>query len=257
MKLDEIKISRAIIKQFSAKLLNTLDSDVAIVGGGPAGLICAYYLAKAKKKTVLFEKKLSLGGGMWGGGMMFNEIVVQEEGKKILDELGIKCREVSNGYFCADSIEATSTICSMAAKAGAKIFNLMSAEDVMIKSKRVTGLVINWSAVEISKLHVDPLSVRAKYIVDATGHQAGIADIIQKKLGGKLKTATGQILGEKPMNADRAEGLIVKNTREIYPGVFAAGMASNAVFGAPRMGPIFGGMLMSGRKAAQLILKRL
>jgi thiamine thiazole synthase len=34
-------------------------------------------------------------------------------------------------------------------------------------------------------------------------------------------------------------------------------MGANAVYGAPRMGPIFGGMLLSGEKAAKLILKKL
>jgi ribulose 1,5-bisphosphate synthetase/thiazole synthase len=29
------------------------------------------------------------------------------------------------------------------------------------------------------------------------------------------------------------------------------------VFGGPRMGPIFGGMLLSGRKVAELIMKKI
>jgi thiamine thiazole synthase len=34
-------------------------------------------------------------------------------------------------------------------------------------------------------------------------------------------------------------------------------MAANAVYGGYRMGPVFGGMLLSGRKAAEEILARL
>ena len=90
MKLDEIKISKAIIESYSKKLIDALDVDVAIVGAGPAGMVCGYYLAKAGKRTVLFERKLSVGGGMWGGGIMFNEIVVQDKAKRLLDEFGIK-----------------------------------------------------------------------------------------------------------------------------------------------------------------------
>ena len=90
MQLDDIKISKAIIESFNKKLVAALDVDVAIVGAGPAGMVCGYYLAKAGIKTVLFERKLSVGGGMWGGGIMLNEIVVQDEGKRILDEFGIR-----------------------------------------------------------------------------------------------------------------------------------------------------------------------
>ncbi|MFA5008003.1 MAG: FAD-dependent oxidoreductase, partial [Candidatus Omnitrophota bacterium] len=60
MKLDEIKISKAIIEAFNKKLIDALDVDVAIVGAGPAGMVCGYYLAQAKKKVVLFERKLSV-----------------------------------------------------------------------------------------------------------------------------------------------------------------------------------------------------
>ncbi|UCF78164.1 MAG: thiazole biosynthesis protein [Candidatus Eiseniibacteriota bacterium] len=257
MKLDDVEISKAIIERFSAKLLDSLECDVAIVGGGPAGLVAAYNLGKEGRKVVLFERKLSVGGGMWGGGIMFNELVVQKEGKDILDEFGIRTAAFKEGYFCADSVETVSTICSKATQAGARIFNLLSVEDVMMTEERVTGLVINWSAVELAKLHVDPITVRSKYVIDATGHAAEVAHIIEKKSGRKLMTPTGAVIGEKPMCADVAERTILDNTREIFPGVFAAGMCCNAVFGAPRMGPIFGGMLMSGKRAAELILAEL
>ncbi|MCM8828042.1 MAG: ribose 1,5-bisphosphate isomerase, partial [Candidatus Omnitrophica bacterium] len=57
--------------------------------------------------------------------------------------------------------------------------------------------------------------------------------------------------------ADKAEAEILDNTKEIYPGLFVCGMAANAVFGSPRMGAIFGGMFLSGEKAAQLIDEKL
>lgn len=253
MRLDEIKISRIIIQRFSEKLQQSLESDVVIVGGGPAGLTAAYYLALAGKQVVLLERKLSVGGGMWGGGIMFNEIVVQSEAKEILDEFSVRVNEVCEGYYSAGSVEAVSTICSKAVKAGATVLNLISVEDVMLIQDRVTGLVINWSAVELAGLHVDPITIRTKYVVDATGHAAEIAHVIQRKSGRKLLTETGEIMGERPMDADSGERTIVENTKEFFPGVIAAGMCCNAIFGGPRMGPIFGGMLMSGRKAAQLI----
>lgn len=257
MALDDIKISRAIIERFTEKFLDSLETDVAIVGGGPAGMTAAYYLAKAKKKVILFERKLAIGGGMWGGGMMFNEIVLQKESKKILDEFGIKSRPYEKEYYSADSVETVSTICSKACQAGAKIFNCISAEDVMITEGRVTGLVINWTPVTLTKMHVDPLTVRTKFVVDATGHPAEIAQILLRKSGAKLDTHNGEFQGERPMWAEVGEKMVMENTREFFPGVYSTGMCCNAIFGSPRMGPVFGGMLMSGHKVAQMLLAQL
>lgn len=50
-----------------------------------------------------------------------------------------------------------------------------------IIEERVDGVVINWTAVEIAYLHVDPITVGAKFIVDATGHSAEMSNIIVKK----------------------------------------------------------------------------
>ncbi len=257
MQLDEIKISKAIIESYKDKLIQALDVDVAIVGAGPAGMCCAYYLAKAGKKVVLFERKLSVGGGMWGGGIMFNEIVVQDKAKEILEEFTIKVTAYDKHYYLADSIECVSTLCSKAVKAGLKVFNLISAEDVMVKHKRVCGLVLNWTAVEMARLHVDPISMRAKFVVDATGHAAEVVRIVERKSGIKLNTKTGKVIGEKSMWAHVAEDVILKNSKEVCPGLYVCGMCANAVYGAPRMGPIFGGMLLSGKKVAADLLRRL
>lgn len=257
MALDEIKISRAIVESFNKKLISALDVDVAIVGAGPAGMVCGYYLARAGKKVVLFERKLSVGGGMWGGGIMFNEIVVQDEAKRILDEFGIKNRAYEKGYYLADSVEAVSVICAKAVQSGLKIFNLMSVEDVMVRNKKVTGLVLNWTAVEMANLHVDPITMRAKFIVDATGHPAEVARIVERKSGIALKTKTGKTMGEESMWAEVGESTIVKNSKEICAGLYACGMCANAVFGGPRMGPVFGGMLLAGEKVAGDLIKKL
>jgi len=104
----------------------------------------------------------------------------------------------------------------------------------------------------LAGLHVDPLTMRAKMVIDATGHASEICHIVVNKLGGKLRTKGGGVSGEKPMWAEMGEREIIENTKEVYPGLIVAGMAANAVFGAPRMGPIFGGMLLSGKRAAML-----
>ena len=256
MELNEVIITRAIVERYLNKFIDNTDVDTVVVGAGPAGLIAAYYIAKANRKVAIFERKLSIGGGMWGGGMMFNEIVVQSEARELLEMFGIHTEEYQKGYYTADAVESISTICSHACKAGAKIFNCISVEDVIIRDGMVTGVVINWSAVGMAELHVDPLTIAAKTIIDATGHDTEVLKVIERKTDMKFNTETGQIIGERSMWADKAERLTLINTREICPNVYVAGMSANAAFGGPRMGPIFGGMLLSGKKVAEVILAR-
>lgn len=255
--LDEVKITKAIIGRYYKKLNDCLETDVAIVGGGPSGLVTGYYLAKAGKKVVLFERKLSIGGGMWGGGMMFNEIVVQGDALHILDETGVRYQQYEGDYYTSDSVEAVACLTATAVQAGLKIMNCISIEDVIMRDERIIGLVLNWSPVEMAGLHIDPLSARTRFVIDATGHATEIVKVVQKKVPGSLNTPSGKIEGERSMWADRAETLTLENTCEVFPGLYIAGMAANATFGAPRMGPIFGGMLLSGEKAAKELITRL
>jgi len=256
--MDEVTISRAIVESYMKDLLEAMELDVAIVGAGPSGLAAAYYLAKEGARTAIFEKKLSVGGGIWGGGMMFNKIIVQAEGKKILDEFDIATTKYEEGYYVANAVELASTLCSLATKGGARIFNLLSVEDVVIReADRVSGLVLNWASVSLANLHIDPLALRSRLVIDATGHDCEICHLVIEKVGGKLRTATGKIIGEKSMWAELGEREILENTKEVYPGLIVTGMAASAVFGSPRMGPIFGGMLLSGKKAAQVAMELL
>lgn len=259
--IDDVIVTKIIFNRFSKEFNKCFDVDVAIAGAGPAGLTAAKYLSEAGKKVVIFERKLSIGGGMWGGGMIFPVIVVQKESKHILEESEIKLDDEKNGYFSADSIESITKLCSSAIDAGSRIFNGISVEDVLLNDNKINGFVINWSAAEIARLHVDPLTIRAKYCVDATGHAAEICKIVSKKCrpsSGPLKQTSGKEgFIERSMCAEVGEKTVVENTKEVYTGLIVSGMCANAVFGTPRMGPIFGGMLLSGKKAAQIILNKL
>ena len=117
---------------------------------------------------------------------------------------------------------------------------------------RLSGLVVNRTTV-YGTLHVDPLVLAGKVTIDATGHDAAVVAALRKH-GARLETPGGEPVGEGPMDAPEGERFVVEHTGKIFPGLLVSGMAVCAVFGGPRMGPIFGGMLLSGKKVAQLAL---
>ncbi|MBN2508879.1 MAG: thiazole biosynthesis protein [Spirochaetales bacterium] len=251
----EHMVSQSIVTSFFEKFRTHLNLDVAIVGGGPSGLVAAGILAEGGLKTAVFERKLAPGGGMWGGAMMFNQIVVQSRLKGLLDRLGIQFTEGENDTVLIDSVHAASALIFNATNKGAVIFNCMSVEDVILKSGRVGGIVINWAPVHREGLHIDPLMICARYVIDGTGHPSEVTRILAGKNDIRLDTATGGIIGERSLDVEEGERTTVENTGEVFPGLYICGMAANGVRGSFRMGPIFGGMLESGKKTAQLILK--
>lgn len=252
----ETQVSRGIVSTYFEKLQRNLDIDVAIVGGGPSGIVAAYYLAKAGMRVAQFDRKLSPGGGMWGGAMMFNQIVVQEESLDIVRDFDINVEKFEDGLYTIDSVESTSALLYNAVHAGAAIFNCYSVEDVVFKNNVVSGVVVNWTPVLREGMHVDPINIMAKYVIDGTGHDSEICKVVARKNGIKLNTPNGEVMGERSLDVAEGERLVVEGTKEIYPGLYVCGMASSAVSGTPRMGPIFGGMLMSGKKVADLIISR-
>jgi len=253
----EVLITRAIIDSYYEKLRNALAVDVVLVGAGPSSLVGAYYMARAGLNVVLFERTLAPGGGIWGGGMLFNEVVVQDDAIPILNDFGISHKPIRPGYHSVDSVELASGLIFGARKAGARIFNAITVQDIVFKENKVSGVVINWTPVDRLQMHVDPLVVVSKVVVDGTGHPSEISQLAAQKAGIRLNTPTGTIMGERPMWVDQAEPATVENTKQICPGLYVVGMAANNVSGGFRMGPVFGGMLKSGRKVADLIIEEL
>ena len=249
----EEQISGAIVRSFFAKLERHLAVDVAIVGAGPSGLVAAHDLARDGFKVAVYESKLAPGGGVWGGGMLMNEVVVQDDAVPILRDFRITTVPLGNGYHTLDSVEMASGLIFGARQAGAVIFNTVCVEDVVIHDGVVAGVVINWNPVRRLEMHVDPLVVLSRALVDGTGHPSEIVAKVANKGGMRIASPTGAIVGEKPMWMADGERTTVENTMRLCPGLYASGMAANNVQGGFRMGPIFGGMLKSGRKIARLI----
>ncbi|MGO0121979.1 sulfide-dependent adenosine diphosphate thiazole synthase [Desulfothermobacter acidiphilus] len=253
--IDERLVSRAIVKTYFEELLQMLEFDVAVVGAGPSGLTAAYYLAQGGLRTVVFERRLSVGGGMWGGAMMFNYLVFQEDARPLFETMGVRYQEFQPGYYVAQAVEAVAAFTLNACRAGARIMNLISVEDLVLRDNRVSGLVLNWTAVDMAGMHVDPLAVHCPYIIDATGHDAEVVRILTHKNQVALQVSGGQVRGEKSLWSDRGEQQTLDYSGEVFPGLYVVGMAAIAVAGGHRMGPIFGGMVLSGKKVAEMIIE--
>lgn len=251
--LMEETITDAIVSRYFEKLRQCLRLDVAVVGAGPSGLVAAHDLARLGLRVAVFERKLAPGGGIWGGGMLMNEIVVQREAAPILADFNIDAQQARDEFLTADAVEVASGLVFGCRKAGAVIFNAVSVEDVVFHHDRIGGLVVNWAPVHREGMHVDPLVVTSRAVLDGTGHPAEIVSMACRKAGIRIDTPTGSVVGERPMWMERGEASTVAHTKRLYAGLYASGMAANNACGGSRMGPIFGGMLMSGRKAARLI----
>jgi thiamine thiazole synthase len=230
-----------------------VDSDVIIVGAGPAGLMTGRELAKAGARTLIVEQNNYLGGGFWLGGYMMNKVTLRAPAQEILDELGVPYEEYRPGLFVADGPHAASKLIASACEAGVKFLQLTTFDDTVIRDGQVAGIVVNWTPVQAMPRQitcVDPVALEAKLVVDASGHDAVVVRNLERH--GHLK-----VKGLGAMWVEASEDAVVEHTGEVFPGLVITGMAVAETLGLPRMGPTFGAMLLSGQRAAEVALEKL
>ena len=255
--LRERDVTRHIAREFYKEFDQLIESDVIIVGGGPSGLVCAHDLAAQGFRTLLLEQSLALGGGFWSGGYLMNKATLCEPAHEILESMGVPCKPVKDcgGMRIVDPPHATARLIASAYEAGAKVLNLTRVVDLVLRGEgTLEGVVVNNTTAEMAGhdiIHVDPIALESKVVVDATGHDAVVVGLLNQR--GLYQT----VPGNGAMWVARSEVMVVENTREVFPNCFVTGLAVAAVDGSPRMGPAFGSMLLSGKRAADLVRHKL
>ncbi len=199
-------------------------------------------LARDGLSTLVIERRLSFGGGIGGGGMQLPAILVQKPADSILKDFNCRLQPFNEHIYVVAAIDAR-----------AEILLGVSVDDVIFRIEndlpRIVGVVVQWSSTIMVALHVDPVSFKSKAVIDCTGHEAEILSVVSRKVLG-LNIA---LLGEASMRAAEGEMLTVEKTCEVCPGLYVAWMSVANLYRTPRMRPIFGGMLLSGKRVAELM----
>lgn len=254
--LREADITRNIAREYYKEFDQMIESDVLIVGAGPSGLVCGRDLASSGYKVVIVEQLNHLGGGFWNGGYLMNKATIAHPAQEILEKIGVPVKKISKEMYIVDPPHATAKLIASAYDAGVKVMNMTKVVDLVLRGdkNRLEGLVVNWYPLEAmghDAAHVDPIALESKIVVDATGHDAVTLQLLARR------NLYANIPGNGAMWVDRSEEMVMEKTGEVYPHLFVVGLSVAAVYGTPRMGPAFGAMLLSGRKGAELIRKKL
>ena len=153
--------------------------DIAIVGGGPAGLSAAYSAAKRGAKVILFERDKSIGQYVRTSGVSWiNEMKKLEIPEKIYNpiknyrfvspknEVIIKGTEYRSCVLDVRSLYQY--LCFLAAKGGADISINSNVVDIVRNknNNRISGLIVNTLKGKIE--------IRTSLVIDASGFNSFI-----------------------------------------------------------------------------------
>ncbi|KAK3898004.1 thiamine thiazole synthase [Staphylotrichum tortipilum] len=264
--IRESTVSRAMTSRYFTDLHTHAESDIAIIGAGSCGLSAAYTLSKLRPdlRIALIEAGVAPGGGAWLGGQLFSAMVLRKPADVFLRDVGVPFEDEGDYVVVKHAALFTSAVLERVLRSGnVKMFNATAVEDLITRpcadgegGIRVAGVVTNWTLVAMhhgDQSCMDPNTINAPVVISTTGHDGPFGAFSVKRLVSMKRLE--ELEGMRGLDMLRAEDAIVKNTREVVPGLIVGGMELAEIDGANRMGPTFGAMLLSGVKAAEEALR--
>ncbi len=153
-----------------SKISKLLDTDVLVVGGGPAGIGAALGAARTGVKTVLIEAQGFFGGvAAWALGMPINQVRPEGKPRSVVHELLIR-KLLAYGehavyigqhqLYCNVEYLKVAVLDALE-EAGCQYLVHLTAADTLVEGNRVTGVVASTKK--------GLAAITAKVVVDCTG----------------------------------------------------------------------------------------
>ena len=182
---QDMKAEHRYVPPMNSCTHEKFDQKIAIIGGGPAGMSCAYFLAIEGYSPVVFEKEAVPGG------MLVNGIPSFRIGKDVVKSEIDVLREMGVEFKCGIEV----------------------GKDVTIQQLREEGYQAFYVAVGLQQ--AAKLNIAGE---DLTGVKSGI-DFLREVNAGKLKKLTGDVVvigGNAAIDVARAALRLTKGSVNMY-----------------------------------------
>ncbi len=135
--------------------------DLAIIGGGPGGYVCAIRAAQNGLNVVCIEKKKTLGGTCLNEGCIPSKALLESSHHYHL----AKHDFAIHGIECSPKIDLS----KMLARKDSVVSNLTKGIDMLFKKNKITRIEATAKIISQNKIQVGSDQIEAKNIVIATG----------------------------------------------------------------------------------------